>query len=48
MGEKLEGRIEEENKVVAGKTTVVAGNSTVKSQVWAVHCRCKCGREEIK
>ena len=35
-------------QLVVLKTTVIAETSTVKSQVWAVCCRCKFGGEEIK
>lgn len=30
------------------KTSVAAGNFTVKSQVWAVYCRGKVGGKQIK
>ena len=35
-------------QVAVLKTAVIAETSTVKSQVWTVHCRCKLGGQEIK
>ena len=35
-------------QVAVLKTAVLAETSTVKSQVWTVHCRCKLDGQEIK